>query len=351
MIQTKSTRPSTLTRFVPAGKLSHSYSGLLPVIALCLAGAAWSQRVAGPRAARVPHNRFGGAEPAQSAAVTPASARYRFITIEIPGATGNCGYFACNVPYGINDARLVTGLYHDDSNLAHGFAWQNGISLSLDYPGAADTYLDLVNNQGVVIGDYENDANAEQVVTYSFATGAWTMLPDVAGYPNNNGYGINDFGFAVGNAYSADFSTSAAWVWDPSAQSNSIFAAPESAQNSTGAYAVNDEGQVVGVFTDSSGVTHGFLKAGTTYTTIDPPDSTLTNANAINNRGTIVGAWENLSGWWEGFIRTSDGVFTILDVPGALETQINGINDRGDLCGVAVDASTGQWTPFIAFKR
>jgi hypothetical protein len=41
----------------------------------------------------------------------------------------------------------------------------------------------------------------------------------------------------------------------------------------------------------------------------------------------------------------------VLNVPGALETQIYGINDRGDICGVAVDAATGQWTPFVAFRK
>jgi hypothetical protein len=140
-------------------------------------------------------------------------------------------------------------------------------------------------------------------------------------------------------------------MWDPGSQSYSFLVVPGSAPNSTTASTLNDKGQVVGWYTDSSGVTRGFLKEGETYTTIDPPDSTLTFANAINNNGTIVGAWVNLSGGWEGFVRTSDGVFTVLNVPGSLETQINGINDRGDICGVAIHPITGEWTPFVAFKQ
>ncbi len=90
---------------------------------------------------------------------------------------------------------------------------------------------------------------------------------------------------------------------------------------------------------------------GEAYTTIDPPDSTYTYANGINNSGAIVGFWTGPSNVFEGFVRTSDGVFTVVDFPGGLETQIYGINNRGDICGVWVDPNSGQWTPFVAYKR
>ena len=350
MIRTKGTHSLALAGFAPAGKLDHPYRCLLPVLALCLATAAWSQTARPVRGGRVAPYSSGGVQRPKPAPVTEASAQYQFITIEIPGA-GTCGYNACNQAFGINNARLVTGYYTDTSGISHGFAWQNGVAHSLDYPGAADTYLYLDSNRGVVIGYYENAAGADTTITYSFPSGAWAVLPDVTGYPNNIGSGINDSGFAVGNAYSADFSASAAWIWDPSTQSYSFFVVPGSAGNSTDAYAINDKGLVVGQFTDGSGVTHGFLKDGGTYTTIDPPDSTYAYADAINSSGTIVGPWTNLDGWSEGFIRSSDGTITVLDVPGALETQIYGINDRGDICGVAVNAVTGQWTPFVAFRK
>ena len=349
MTRTKITRTLALTGLVPAGKLSNLYSGLLPVLALCAAGVAWSQPVHGARGARVPPDRPGGSQPAKPAASSPASAEYRFITIETPNAI-SCGLnYYCNAPFGINNARFVTGEYTDSSNAIHGFAWHNGVLRTLDYAGATNTGIFFVNNRGVVAGYYTNAANDGFAVTYSFPGGAWTMLPNIPDYPTNYAYDINGAGAAVGEAFGA--SSSESWIWDPSSQSYTFIVVPGSAENSTSVDALNDKGQVVGWYADSSGVTHGFLKDGQTYATIDPPDSMLTLANAINDSGTIVGAFRNLSGWWEGFVRTSEGAFTVLSVPGSLETQINGINDRGDICGVSVDPNTGQWTPFVAYKQ
>ena len=107
----------------------------------------------------------------------------------------------------------------------------------------------------------------------------------------------------------------------------------------------------MGSFRDSSGVYHGFLKQGETYTAIDVPGATDTFPLGINNSGTVVGQFANLSGMPEGFFRTSDGVFTVVDFPGALGTEIGNINDRGDICGYWVDPKTGVWTAFVGFKR
>lgn len=350
MTQTKITQTLALAGSVPAGKLSPSNRSLPLVLALCFASAAWSQTVPGTRGARVPLNRPGGAQSATPAAATPANSRYRFVTIEIPSATATCGYhYFCEYAGGVNDARLVTGQYQTGSDY-HAFAWQNGILQTLDYPGATDTHLEGVNNRGVAIGDYDNgDTSTEYAVTYSFQSGTWAMLPNIPNYPNNEGYGINDFGVALGQAFGA--SANEAWIWDPSSQAYSFFAVPGSTEYTTYPGLLNDKGQVVGQYQDTSGVWHGFLKEGETYTTIDPPDSIYTYALGINNSGTIAGFWGNLSGGYEGFVRTSDGVFTVVDFPGGLETQIDAISDRGDICGVYISPNTGQWTPFVAFKQ
>src|SRR6266567_752329 len=54
---------------------------------------------------------------------------------------------------------------------------------------------------------------------------------------------------------------------------------------------INDSGQIVGQYLASSGVRHGFLLSGGTYTTIDCPDPYTDGSNAvgINNSGQIVG--------------------------------------------------------------
>jgi probable HAF family extracellular repeat protein len=56
------------------------------------------------------------------------------------------------------------------------------------------------------------------------------------------------------------------------------------------ALGINNEGQIVGAFVDSTGE-HGFLDTDGSFTTIDPPGSLLfeVEANGINDVGEIVG--------------------------------------------------------------
>src|SRR6516162_8409298 len=59
----------------------------------------------------------------------------------------------------------------------------------------------------------------------------------------------------------------------------------------TSAYGINNSGQIVGGFTASDALIHGFLYTGGSFTFIDDPrDRAIYNeANGINNSGQIVG--------------------------------------------------------------
>jgi probable HAF family extracellular repeat protein len=338
MIGTKITRMSAQAGFVPAGKLSYSYRSLLPVLALCLATAAWSQTPLRPRGRGIP----GTVQLAKPAAATPATAQYDFITIKIPDSTGADAY-------NINDSRLVTGDYYDSSGNGHGFLWQDGGVRTLDHPGSLDTLPSATNNQGVVIGFY-GDSTTGHAATYSLATGTWKTLPDISGMQVNYGDGINDLGVAVGTAGNGSCGVCFSWMWDPLMSAYSFFVVPGATSN-TAANGINDLGQVAGGFYDASGVTHGFLKDGDSYTTFDVPGTgNQTGANEINNNGGIVGAWYDASGTTHGYVRSPDGLFTIVDVPGTSGSAVYGINDHGDLCGVYLDAS-GVSHAYVALKH
>src|SRR3954447_13134218 len=56
---------------------------------------------------------------------------------------------------------------------------------------------------------------------------------------------------------------------------------------STQAFGINDAGQIVGTFSDSTGTgQHGFLDTGGSFTPIDVPGATIgTFANGINDAG------------------------------------------------------------------
>jgi hypothetical protein len=216
------------------------------------------------------------APPANSEESTPDNARYRFITID----TENSPYAVAS---GINDSRLVTGYYQDASLNFHGFVWQDGVLQTVDYPGALNTILGGVGNLGLTIG-YYGDGTTNHTATYSVYTGTWSPLPDIPDYSQNDGYCVNDAGFAIGNAFEG--SASVAWIWDPNKRSYSFFTVPGAAQYSTSPSCINDKNQVAGYYVDASGAYRGFIKEYGTYATrVNVPEAVDTYPDGINNGG------------------------------------------------------------------
>jgi uncharacterized membrane protein len=325
---------------VHTNSFRNSYE-ILPALALCLLTTAWSQTTLSLRAPHVLPNRegaaqqTGAAQQAGSAAVTSASARYRFITIDVPGST------VVNA-FQINNLNVVTGDYLDGGSNWHGFVWWNGILRTVDKPGFVDTQLNATNNLGVAIGNY-GDLNTQHAATHIFWRDLWTTLPDISGKPVNIASSINDFGLMVGAAGEGSVNApihNVPWVWDPTKNSYSFLSVP-GASGDTGAeaFTINDKGQIVGDVQDANGDFHAFLKDHRGYTIFDAPGAKETGGSAINNLGTIVAGWEDDAGVEHGYIRTADGVFTTVDFPGAVQSAVFGINDQGNLCGFWLDAA------------
>ena len=99
---------------------------------------------------------------------------------------------------------------------------------------------------------------------------------------------------------------------------------------------INERGDVVGEYVDSSGVARGFVRFsdGTFSPPIVDPNDTVgfTEGRGINNSGTVCGDYNTSDGNSHGFF-LSGGTFTEYDVPGAPTTNVLGINDPGDFTG------------------
>ena len=96
---------------------------------------------------------------------------------------------------------------------------------------------------------------------------------------------------------------------------------------------INNNGDAVGSYRDSSGV-HGFLLSNGVFTTIDYPRAYSTEAESINDAGVIAGTYAMFLSPFEptGFIY-QDGVMTTFRFPGRTYTWIHGINNAGDFVG------------------
>jgi hypothetical protein len=249
---------------------------------------------------------FRGAEMAQDVV-------YSFTTIDVPGSlstsatginssgqivgtAGNNGVFysdgsfatiavaddTITVAYGIDDSSQIVGSFFDAFG-EHGFFYSGGIFNTIDYPGTTgSTIVQGINNGDQIVGS--------------------------AGRP----------GFLYsGGSFSA--------IEVPGA----VRTVP------TG---INDSGQIVGWFIDTSRIYHGFLDNSGSFTTIDFPGSRFTQAHGINNNGQIVLDFLGTDGY-DHAILDDGGTFTTINVPGAIYTLAEGINDRGEIVGYFRDAA------------
>ncbi len=108
----------------------------------------------------------------------------------------------------------------------------------------------------------------------------------------------------------------------------------------TQALGINDKGDVVGLYLDSSGVQHGFLKVGSKYTSIDVPGGTSTEAWGINNSGQIAVFALSSTGGYESFVYNGKTFKQISDPnAGTTGTIARSVNDKGDVAGAYFDTN------------
>jgi probable HAF family extracellular repeat protein len=120
--------------------------------------------------------------------------------------------------------------------------------------------------------------------------------------------------------------------------------------NGTFPTGINNSGQIVGNYSDTTNKSHAFLRSanGTTFTEIVAPGALpfTTKANGINNLGQVVGSYMDTVGF-HGYIRNADGTFTTFDIISLIPTpgpnaDASAINDYGEVVGPASDLVTGS---------
>jgi probable HAF family extracellular repeat protein len=278
---------------------------------------------------------------------------YRFQTFDIPGAAqGTQGL-------DINNLGHVVGRSFDANTAAHGFLGTSSLSI-LNDPNAANgfqqgTSADGLNDQDQVVGGYIDASNLDH--GFLFSQGQFTTMDEPNAVPAPPGAvisgteqtGINSLGQIVGGFSDASGVTHGfllsggqyTTLDDPSAGSGGV-------QQGTVPIAINSAGQITGWFEDANSVLHGFLLSGGVYTTIDDPNAVPspefgTQAFRINSAGQIVGTYTDANKVSHGFL-FSGGQFTTIDDPSAGTgfeegTSAIGINDAGQIVGWYFDAN------------
>ena len=110
---------------------------------------------------------------------------------------------------------------------------------------------------------------------------------------------------------------------------------------STNAQGINARGDVVGIYTDTAGLQHGFLRRRGEFATIDYPKARITAARGIGPNGEIVGTYQRVgeSGVAaHGFLLTTQGKFLSMDFPGHTNTIPQRLLADGTVLGCYHDA-------------
>jgi len=272
----------------------------------------------------------------------------RFITIDYPGAVDT-------FVFGINPAGDIVGGYTDTLGHKHGFALRNGNFISFDWPGSTWTEGWGINPQGDIVGQYgwfENGLNT----VHGFLLRDGTLYPsDVPGQPNTQAVKISPEGTIVGCYHVGTagggtiLNTMYGFVLDAAGVMTSH------SMNRTMNNGVNPAGDVVGFyFSPTTGrVEESYLIRDGVTTWFQFPGSVVTQAWDISPTGTIVGLHRSsLAGplpQFHGFV-TEHGEMTSFDVPEASATRAYGVSATGDIVGYYTD-STGHNHGFLLSRR
>jgi hypothetical protein len=114
---------------------------------------------------------------------------------------------------------------------------------------------------------------------------------------------------------------------------------------------INERGDVVGEFIDSSGVTRGFVRfsdGSFSDPIVDPNDTVgFTEGRGINNSRTVAGDYVISDGTLHSFF-LSGSTFTEYDVPGAVQTNLLSINDAASFTGTFDPDGSGVFQAFVS---
>lgn len=254
-----------------------------------------------------------------------------------------------SIAHGINDAGTIVGSTLEDPAPTRGFILSGGAYAYFSRPGWTHSYGRAISASGLVTG-YSEDVtgSSSSGFIYNPATGAFTDIA-IPGSAFTIAQGINNAGQVVGSAILSP-GGARAFLRQP----DGTIALFQIGGNPTRARGISDTGLITG-FVTIGGVTSGFVGDSLGYQLLDVPGSTLTVGEAINNLGQVSGLYNDASGATRGFIATPVSLPTGTTSGGAYVFSVDVIPGVpifiDPVVAVGYDYAIGKRNPRIATVR
>ena len=249
----------------------------------------------------------------------------------------------------ISDQADTAGTVTDINGTVQAFIYKfrvHTFSNAFHPPGDTGHYTQGrgINNRRHVVGEYLNAGDGE-LHGYKLIHSQSVFLDlDVAGAKDTIPLGTNNAQDYCGALNLFD-NTHPAFV--SLNQVVTMFSVPGA--TATFAYQLNTANQIIGYYTDASGINHGYTRdsAGNLTFPIDFPGSTGTKLLGNNDSNWGVGSYTDTLGVTHGLFFITPDAIQSFDFPGATSTSINGVNLGGLVCGSFVDGTTGKTRGFL----
>jgi uncharacterized membrane protein len=269
---------------------------------------------------------------------------YTFTVIDFPGAS-------FTQAWGINNAGDIVGYYLDATGRAHDFLLSGGRFTTIDVPGSFGGigFGPGINNHGDIAGSF-NGPCGSGICGYLLRGGSFTTIA-FPGAIQTDPMDINDAGDIVG--FYGDSTGPHGFLLRGGSFTTIDFPGGHSWNEADG---INNAGDIVGLSADP-GNPHHYLLRGGSFSTVDFPGfQNLLGKLDINNAGDIVGSYnagDIIGSYFDlgeprGYL-LSGGRFTTIAVPGAPVTFAHGINDKGWIVGHFVVDPPNQYTTTHGF--
>ena len=191
--------------------------------------------------------------------------------------------------YGINSSGVAAGWCTNTSGVEIGFTFAKGKFTDITIPGATLVNANGINDTGAVVGTYIDSSGIQH--GFLLDGGTLTTLDPPGTVSLNTAWGINNAG--VITVFGANSSgTYLSFTTADKGATYTPFHAPGEGSIGTAIHQINNNGDIVATYFDSSSNRHGVLYHASNYYSFDDPNGVgSTRADGLNDSLMMVGRY------------------------------------------------------------